>query len=162
MNYVTDWRSRDLLKAWNENNIAQIELMKLFAKKVSKMIDVPVKLGDYIDRSSSLHLYGLYIDRDGLEQKVEQMKNHGWESKSMGLNDYFEQVEGKTEKEMKKFVYAQSIAEYMGVGLNQPESKLHNIGIDINKFPYPKEWDSWPKSWDIEPYEGVLPGITLR
>ena len=162
MNYVTDWRSRDLLKAWNENNVAQIELMKLFAKKVSKMIDVPIKLGAYIDRSSSLHLYGLYIDRDGLEQKIEQMKNEGWKSKSMSLNDYFEQVEGKTEKEMKKFVYAQSIAEYMGMGLNQPENTLNNIGIDVNKFPYPQEWDSWPKSWDVEPYEGVLPGITLR
>ena len=54
LNYINTWRSRDNLKAWNENNIGQIELMKLFAAKISNMLNVPVKLGSYIDISTSL------------------------------------------------------------------------------------------------------------
>jgi len=160
MNYSTDWRSRDLLKAWNSNNIPQIELMKLFAKKVSKMLDVPIKLGAYADHSSSLHLYGLYVDRDNLEQQIKQMKRDGWEAKSMSLDDYF-QTGGKTAEQLKRFVYSQSIAEHMGFGLNQSEKTLTDIGIDTNKFPYPAEWDTWPKSWDREPVNGTLPGVAL-
>jgi thymidylate synthase len=76
MSYQTDWRSRDLLKAWNENNLGQIELMKLAAAKVSDITGQPIKLGSYIDRSSSLHLYGLYFDRDGLEKQIKQMRGY--------------------------------------------------------------------------------------
>ena len=143
MNYITDWRSRDLLKAWNENNLGQVELMKLFAAKVSDMLATPVRLGSYIDRSSSLHLYGLYVDRDGLEQKVEQMKNEGWESKSMGLDDYL-----GDRIELKKLVGAQVQAEEDGHGLNQPKNRLEELGYDVDDFVYPAEWDSWPASWD--------------
>jgi hypothetical protein len=146
MSYVTDWRSRDLLKAWNENNLGQIELMKLVAAKVSNMIDRPIKLGAYIDRSSSLHLYGLYVDRDGLEQKISQMKTDGWIEKSMSSEDYFGDIKG-----LKRLIAAQSIAESMGLGLNQPEDQLAKIGIDVSRFPYPNEWDSWPKAWDAKP-----------
>jgi hypothetical protein len=76
MNYATNWRSRDLLKAWNQNNIAQVELMKCFRDKIRDMLQVPVKLGCYIDHSDSLHLYGLYYQRDGLEKQIEQMKGY--------------------------------------------------------------------------------------
>lgn len=162
MNYQTDWRSRDLLKAWNENNIAQVELMKLFAAKVSDMLGVPIKLGAYTDRSSSLHLYGLYVDRDNLEKQIEQMKKEGWETKSTALEDYFSVPSGKNAEQLKRLINAQSIAEHMGFGLNQSEQTLANIGIDINKFPYPAEWDTWPKSWNIVPSDDVLPGKALR
>ena len=76
MNYQTNWRSRDLLKAWNENNIAQVELMKGFRNKIQDMLQVPVKLGSYTDHSDSLHLYGLYYQNDGLEGQVERMKGY--------------------------------------------------------------------------------------
>jgi len=162
MNYITDWRSRDLLKAWNSNNIGQIELMKLFRAKVSQMLETPIKLGAYVDHSSSLHLYGLYIDRDNLEQQIMQMKKDGYKAKSTTLEDCFGMPNGKTAEQLKRLIYAQSIAEQMGHGLNQPEETLANMGIDVNKFPYPAEWDTWPKSWDSVPEEGVLSGVALR
>src|SRR3989338_6317087 len=73
LNYITDWRSRDLAKAWNENNKAQIRLQRHFVDKVSDMLQVPISMGAYIDRSSSLHLYGFYFDRDNFGKQIERM-----------------------------------------------------------------------------------------
>lgn len=148
MSYQTNWRSRDLLKAWNENNIAQIELMKLFRDKVSNILDVPIKLGSYVDHSDSLHLYGMYIDRDNLEKQIVNMKEKGYEANSMGLEDYLSMT-GENSKELKGLVYAQSLAEKDGHGLNQPANLLLEKGYDIKN--YPKEWDSWDPRWDEKP-----------
>lgn len=52
LNYITDWRSRDLAKAWLENCISQVELQRLFASKVSHMLGVDILCGAYIDHSS--------------------------------------------------------------------------------------------------------------
>lgn len=148
MNYSTNWRSRDLLKAWNENNIAQVELMKLLRDKVSNMLDVPIKLGSYIDHSDSLHLYGLYIDRDNLESQIVSMKESGYEIGSIGLEDYFNMM-GEGAKKLKGLVHAQSLAEKDGLGLNQPESLLIKKGYNLTD--YPKDWDSWDSKWDLKP-----------
>jgi hypothetical protein len=146
MSYQTDWRSRDLLKAWNENNLGQIELMKLVAAKVSNMIDRPIKLGAYIDHASSLHLYGLYFDRDGLAHQIEKMRTEGWEAKSMSSDDYFGDRVG-----LKRLIAAQSHAEASGYGLNTSEEQLREKGYALEVFHYPAEWDSWPESWDAKP-----------
>ena len=151
LNYITDWRSRDLLKAWNQNNIGQVELMKLFARKISDMLYTPVKLGAYIDRSSSLHLYGFYFDRDNLENTIKRMQSESYESLSMGLEDYL-----GDRLHLKRILAAQSDAEAKGHGLNQPEMRLRELGYDLDNFPYPEEWDTWPKSWDIEPDKNNL------
>jgi thymidylate synthase len=105
LNYITDWRSRDLLKAWNENNVAQLRLMKLFAQKVSGIIGQEVKLGAYIDRSSSLHLYGYYVDRDGLEKQISRMKNTPYPKLSCSLDEYFMNTAGKTEDYLKRLLW---------------------------------------------------------
>lgn len=157
MNYFTDWRSRDLLKAWNQNNIAQVELMGLFAAKVSDMLGVPINLGRYTDGSNSLHLYGLYVDRDNLEQQIVQMKRDGWKVQSTSLDDFmgtycdFESpwVDWDRTK-LKRFIAAQSAAETAGHGKQQPRSLLKKLGYDVETFSYPEEWDTWPKSWDVE------------
>ena len=151
LNYITDWRSRDLLKAWNENNIAQVELQKLFAAKVSDLLGIPIKLGVYIDRSSSLHLYGSYIDQDNLNKRIEIMRKSSYEHKSKSLEDYFYNGTLKDKKGLMRVVAAQSDAEAKGHGLNIPEQQLVELSYDLENFPYPKEWDSWPKSWDAEP-----------
>jgi len=156
LNYVTDWRSRDLLKAWNENCIGQIELMRLFRDKISDMLQVPIKLGAYIDRSSSLHLYGLYVDRENLPQQIKQMKKDGYKKKSISLEDYFAVPDGHDSKFLKRWIAAQMDAEAKGYGLNQSKDTLMRLGYDLNNFPYPKEWDSWPKSWDDEPDKSKL------
>jgi thymidylate synthase len=111
MNYITDWRSRDLAKAWNENNLGQIRLQKLFTDKVSDMLDVPIQMGAYIDRSSSLHLYGFYFDRDNFGKQIERMINTPYEKMSYSLEDYLQRTEGKTETELKRLIAAQMDAE---------------------------------------------------
>ena len=145
-NYITDWRSRDLLKAWNENIIGQIELMKLLRDKISDMLGVDVKMGAYIDRSSSLHLYGLYADRDNLNKQIEIIKANPYPAKTMSLDDYLLDRDG-----LKKLVYAQTLAEDAGHGKNLGIDELKKLNYDIETIKYPKEWDSWPKSWDAEP-----------
>lgn len=151
LNYVTDWRSRDLLKAWNENNVGQIELQKLFAAKVADMLGVPVRVGAYIDRSSSLHLYGLYVDRDGLGQQIQQMKRDGWEKKCCTLEDYFSVPNLDTADSLKRQVAAQTDAYNNGQGLNLPKEKLIELGYDVDNYAYPEDWDTTPKEWDTEP-----------
>jgi len=151
MGYITDWRSRDLLKAWNENIVGQIELMKLFRDKVSNMLGIPIKLGSYIDRSSSLHLYGLYVDRDDLENIINNMKRDGWEKRSMSLEDYL-----GDRTELKRIVAAQTDATDRGLGTNLNSSALKDLGYDLANFPYPTEWDTWPKSWDREADPALL------
>lgn len=163
MNYQTEWRSRDLLKAWNENNIAQIELMKLFAKKISSVIEEPIGLGVYIDRSSSLHLYGLYVDRDGLEEKIVQMKKNPYTENSMTLGDYLTLPpdmdsipwQGTIEAQ-KRLIAAQSDYEAKTSSLNASRKTLIDNGYDLDNFQYPKEWDTWPKAWNASPDRNKL------
>ena len=151
MNYVTDWRSRDLAKAWNENNLAQIRLQKLFADKVSAMLGIPIKIGAYIDRSSSLHLYGFYFDRDNFEKQIERMRNTSPSKLSYSLEDFLSRTEGKNEKTLKRLVAAQMKAEADGHGLNVSEQRLKELGYNLENFSYPADWDSWPKEWDAVP-----------
>lgn len=150
MNYLTEWRSRDLLKAWNENNLGQIALMKSFKDKVSNMLQTDIKLGSYTDRSSSLHLYGLYIDRDGLEQKVKQMKERDWEDTSMGLFDYFERVGATDEAGLKRVIAAQMAYE-AGTGNKNASIDTLKENYNLEDFPYPESWDSWDPGFDAEP-----------
>lgn len=165
MNYQTEWRSRDLLKAWNENNIAQIELMKLFRAKVSDMLQVPINLGSYLDRSSSLHLYGLYIDKDGLQEKMVHMKNQPYNNNSMELSDYLTLPPDLdslswpgTIEAQKRLIAAQSDyeAKTNGSTLNASRKMLIDAGYDLDNFPYPKEWDTWPDAWNAEPDRSKL------
>jgi hypothetical protein len=43
-------------------------------------------------------------------------------------------------------------AEKKGQGLNQSKPRLIELGYDLESFAYPKDWDSWPESWDIPAY----------
>lgn len=157
MDYQTNWRSRDLAKAWNENNIAQVELMKLFKDKVSSMLGVPIKLGAYTDHSDSLHLYGFYFDRDNLGTQIRRMWTTPCREMSRGLEEYLEEDGGKAR--LKRLVAAQSDAEAKGHGLNVSEELLENLGYNLNTFKYPADWDSWPKSWDAVPDPSKLARI---
>jgi len=49
---ATTWRSRDLFKAWQSNVNGMIQLQKIMAKELE------VEVGNYIDISNSLHIYG--------------------------------------------------------------------------------------------------------
>lgn len=153
LNYCTDWRSRCLFKAWNSNNIAQIELMKLIGMKVSDMLGIPIKMGIYSDRSSSLHLYGLYFDKENIGKTIEEtiIPNKDPELYFRGLDDYL-----YDRTWLKRFVAAQKDAADKGIGKQLKEDALKKRGYDIDNFPYPTEWDSWPASWDAEPDESKL------
>ena len=125
--------------------------MKLFGLKISDVLNIPIKLGSYIDRSSSLHLYGLYVDKDNLEKQIEQMREEGYDSKSCSLDDFYERTTDKNNTGLKRLIAAQSDAEARGYGKQQPEESLRKLSYDVDNFPYPKDWDSWPDSWNVEP-----------
>ncbi len=148
LNYCTDWRSRCLFKAWNSNNVAQIELMKLIGMKVSDMLGIPIRLGVYSDRSSSLHLYGLYFDKENIGRTIEEtiIPNKKPELYFRSLDDYF-----YDKTQVKRLVAAQKDAADKGLGKQLNEDALIKLGYDTDTFSYPLEWDSWPKSWDAEP-----------
>lgn len=148
MNYLTDWRSRCEFKAWNSNNVAQIELMKLLGMKVSDMLGIPIELGVYSDRSRSLHLYGMYFDKENIRPTIEKaiIPNKSPEMYFRSLDDYFYDRDY-----LKRFVAAQTDASDKGLGTQLQKDGLKELGYDIETFPYPKEWDSWPKSWDAQP-----------
>lgn len=141
LNYITDWRSRDLAKAWLENNIAQIKLMKLLAQKVSVMLDTPIKIGCYTDRSSSLHIYGKYVDEDRIEDMIERMKKGR-------LEDFLIDLFTEDQTKLKRLIAAQTDAEDKSLGKNLSEDGLEKLGYNLDTFPYPADWDSWPKEWD--------------
>jgi len=52
----TTWRSRDLFKAWEANVNAMIRIQKYVADKLG------LEIGEYIDFSNSLHIYGRDIE----------------------------------------------------------------------------------------------------
>jgi len=149
MDYITYWRSRDQIKAWNQNNIAQVKLMELFAKKISNMLNIPIEPGAYIDTSASLHIYGLYLDRDNLETTLKDLaETKNPERYWMSLEDF---VGGKEEEQrFKRILAAQLDAEKKGFGQCLPEAELEKKGYNIKNISYPEDWDSWPKEWDKE------------
>jgi thymidylate synthase len=155
MNYQTDWRSRDLFKAFNDNNMAQIELMKLYRAFISKMLGIDLELGAYIDHSSSLHLYGLYFERDGLEQKINSLKTVRYTAKSRNFDEY---IIGclETKDSLKRLIAAQMAAEKDGHGLNLGKNELIEKGYNLETFPYPADWDTWPDSWNRPPEKSLL------
>jgi hypothetical protein len=160
MNYQTDWRSRCLKKAWNSNNLAQIELMKLYRDFIANMLNLgdDLELGAYIDHSSSLHLYGLYFERDDLENHLKSLKQIPYQDKSSSLEDYVAMAkeEGVTIKSFKRLVAAQTDAEANGHGTNLGKNQLIELGYNPDTFEYPKEWDTWPDSWNRAPEKSLL------
>jgi len=145
LNYLNYWRSRDEIKAWNENDIGQVRLQELFAKKVSNMLGIEVKIGAYIDTSASLHIYGEYLD-EGYYTYIETMRRGRVSDFAMSLEDFL----GDDEKKFKRLIAAQMDAEIKGQGMKRDANTLKELGYDLDNFPYPKDWDTWPKEWDIE------------
>ena len=141
LSYLTHWRSRDLMKAWNENNVAQAELHQLVAQKISNRLERKVSVRNYIDTSNSLHIYGAYLKE--LEPMIEKMK--GMDIENIGFPLFT-----TDEKELKRLISAQSDARTKGHGTNLPESALEKLGYDLKDYPYPTEWDTWPDSWNDE------------
>ena len=151
LNYQTFWRSRDLFKAWDENNVAQVKLMNLFRLKIQDMLEVPVKMGSYTDTSSSLHLYGMYVDRDGLDKKIKRIRNTPYQKISSSLEDFFVGTSNMDSTQLKRLIAIQSDAEKNGHGLKQDVESATELGYDVKNHEYPGDWDSWPKEWDAEP-----------
>lgn len=58
LNLNTQWRSRDLYKAWPDNVIGITFLQSRLARQVAAEAGRPVRVGSYADYSSSLHIYG--------------------------------------------------------------------------------------------------------
>jgi thymidylate synthase (methanogen type) len=64
----TTWRSRDLFKAWEANVNAMIRIQKYVADNLGGL-----EIGEYIDFSNSLHIYGR--DIKDVKKLMEQIKD---------------------------------------------------------------------------------------
>jgi len=65
----TTWRSRDLFRAWEANVNGMIRIQKLVADELG------VELGNYLDFSNSLHIYGNTISE--VKDMFNRMRNRG-------------------------------------------------------------------------------------
>jgi thymidylate synthase len=143
LHYLNCWRSRDDVGAWNENNVAQVRLMKLLAAKASSIFGEEVKPGYYTDTSTSLHIYGSYLDK--IASQIEEMRRGRVGDFTMSLEDYL-----GDEASLKRIIAAQMDYEAKTTNKNASEQELKENGYDLATFAYPAEWDTWPKEWDIE------------
>jgi len=172
LDFLTYWRSRDEAKAWLQNNVAQVRLQKMLAAKISNMLGLEIKVGNYVDTSSSLHIYGLYMQRDNFGTFIERMRRAPTADFLMNYSDFVD-----NEELSKRIVAAQMHSEILtgrrnisaeelasgvdvselfksnGVAMMNGEKEIKNLSLkyDINTFPYPTDWDTWPKEWDAEP-----------
>jgi thymidylate synthase len=85
LNMNTDWRSRDLYRAWFMNVYALTDLHRVIAERISEAWGREVKVGRYCDKADSLHIYGecfttAEVGGSGLtikeefERRIEQMR----------------------------------------------------------------------------------------
>jgi thymidylate synthase len=75
LNMNTHWRSRDAYKAAFMNIFALTDLQRVIAEEVSRKINIPVKVGRYVDIADSYHIYGSYFGQfkgflDTLDKKT--------------------------------------------------------------------------------------------
>ena len=94
LNFDSEWRSRDLFKAWFENTIALTTLQARLANRITEIREengyVPAKvaLGPYTDSSNSLHIYGSYFheiegdSKKGIKSFFEGLKSRPFTSDS--------------------------------------------------------------------------------
>ncbi len=132
LNMNSDWRSRDLLKAWFMNIFAFTDIQRLVAKEVGERRGVKTRVGRCTDKSDSLHIYGKdFKGSGGVEKLLERLKKQSladlcWSAESCK----------KEFEEARHTLAAQLESERRGAGKGVvlPE-------IDGKTFPYPKEWD---------------------
>lgn len=95
LNIDTEWRSRDLFKAWFENTIALTTLQKRLADRITEIRTEQgcpkpkVIPGPYTDTSNSLHIYGSYFNEiegnpeEGVKNFFKNLEERPFYSDSM-------------------------------------------------------------------------------
>lgn len=132
LNMNSDWRSRDGYKAWFMNVFALTDLQRLVAQEISERRGIEVRVGRYVDKSDSLHIYGKDLAGVGgfggfLESlKGKSMAELAWETEF--CRPMFVEARHK--------LAAQLDAERQGLG-----KAVVAPGVDWATFPYPEEWD---------------------
>jgi len=131
LNMNSDWRSRDLFKAWFMNVYAMTDLQRLIALEVGKLRGIKTRVGRYTDKSDSLHIYGKDFSGSGGFQEVlarivaEPLEGLCWSTEF--LEPMF--------KESRHLLAAQLESEQRGAGKG-----IVLPGIDEKTFIYPSEW----------------------
>jgi thymidylate synthase len=180
LHYLTHWRSRDGIKAWNENNLAQVKIQGLMAQKLSNMLEREVQVGSYTDTSNSWHIYGAYVP-EGIEESIRAMKK---ETREEGINIFNEISRGvpligpvnmtfssqatqeasricpeKFAMDLGSYLYAGGGEEYLKrvvAAQLDAENQGHgqNLGeTELIGLGYDLEDFSYPKDWDSWPKE---------
>ena len=102
LNMNTHWRSRDAYKAAFMNIFALTDLQRAIAEEVSEKINIPVKVGRYVDMADSYHIYGSYFDQfkgflDTLDKKTFEERTF----LSSFAEPFFKEARMKIESEKK-------------------------------------------------------------
>ena len=132
LNMNSDWRSRDLLKAWYMNVWAITDIQRFVAKKVGELRGIKTKVGRYVDKSDSLHIYGSYFDGAGsVEMVLRKLEQESPEQMYVDSSAFADQV-----VQARHLVAAQLESE------KRTGRKSYVLPeIDEKTFPYPREWN---------------------
>ncbi|PJA00657.1 hypothetical protein COX75_01855 [bacterium (Candidatus Gribaldobacteria) CG_4_10_14_0_2_um_filter_33_15] len=132
LNLNSDWRSRDLLKAWFMNVIAITDFQRLVAIEVGQKRGIKTRIGRYTDKSDTLHIYGKdFSGSGGVKEILERMEKTPLEDLCWStefLKPMFE--------EARHILSAQLESERQGAGKG-----VILPDLDVKNFPYPKEWN---------------------
>jgi thymidylate synthase len=132
LNLNTDWRSRDGYKAWFMNVFAITDFQRLTALELQERLGQPVRIGRYVDKSDSLHIYGK--DFEGLGGivgffdvlKTRRLAELTWNTEF--AHPMFIEARHRLAAQL------EGEKQGLGKGVVAP-------GVDLSAFPYPPEWD---------------------
>jgi thymidylate synthase len=103
LNMNTIWRSRDAFKAAFMNIFALTDLQRYIAERISQAIGREVKVGRYVDFSSSYHIYGSYFD--DFQGTLKDFKKRTFRERIYTADfaePFFKEAREKIEKELKE------------------------------------------------------------
>ena len=132
LNMNSDWRSRDGYKAWFMNVFALTDLQRLVAREISERRGIAVRVGRYVDKSDSLHIYGKDLEGVGGFSGFLQMLR----SRSLAELTWDSSFCLPMFQEARHKLAAQLAAETQGRGKG-----VVAPGVDWMSFPYPPAWD---------------------
>jgi hypothetical protein len=142
LTYVLNWdfvfRSHDLLNGWPMNMFALSHYQRLWAKRLTEELDIKFVPGCLTGDSMSLHLYGQYFIKSGLEGLLEQMDSRGWENLAWNVDKF---LPPSDLPRLRRIIAAQEDYEKRTGHILANEDLLKQEGYNLDELPYPSEWD---------------------
>jgi hypothetical protein len=111
---------------------------RLWAKRLTEELDIKFVPGCLTGDSMSLHLYGQYFIKSGLEGLLEQMDSRGWENLAWNVDKF---LPPSDLPRLRRIIAAQEDYEKRTGHILVNEDLLKQEGYNLDELPYPSEWD---------------------